>query len=126
MTAVYGLSLAAATLVATMAALGLIDYLFRLQDSGLRIIASLFTLGTLRVDFLSSCLQGAGGLRFGDVDLARRVQRQFPNLEDRLVSAVEFFHAVGRRSDRRLGRISSGGRGPNGRRGQAVRFRRRA
>ena len=44
MVAVYGLSVVAAALLGTMAALGLIDYLLRFQDRGLRIIASLLTL----------------------------------------------------------------------------------
>ncbi len=47
MVAVYGLSVVAAALLGTMAALGLIDYLLRFQDRGLRIIASLLVLGVL-------------------------------------------------------------------------------
>ncbi len=45
MAAVYGLSILAAMVLGTIAALGLIDYLLRLQDRGLRIIASLLLLG---------------------------------------------------------------------------------
>ena len=33
-------------------------------------------------------------MRIGDADLALRVQRRFPDLDDRLLSAVEFLHAA--------------------------------
>jgi len=93
MAAVYGLSMAAAALLAALAVLGLTDYLLRFQDRGLRIIASLVVLGIF----------GWAGYRYvfsvwlkrlRDVDLALLVQRQFPRLGDRLVSAVEFLHVA--------------------------------
>ncbi len=91
--AVYGLSIATAALVATMAVLGLTDYLLRFQDRGLRIIASLVMLGMLGGTCYRYVL-AAWLKRLCDVDLAVLVERQFPSLGDRLVSAVEFLHVA--------------------------------
>ena len=93
MAAVYGLSVVAAALLGTMAALGLIDYLLRFQDRGLRIIASLLMLGVFAWTFYRYVFR-ALSVRIGDADLALRVQRRFPDLDDRLLSAVEFLHAA--------------------------------
>ena len=93
MAAVYGLSVVAAALLGTMAALGLIDYLLRFQDRGLRIIASLVMLGAFGWTFYRYVFT-ALLVRLGDADLALRVQRRFPDLDDRLLSAVEFLHAA--------------------------------
>ena len=85
----YALSWVGGGVVATVVVLGLADYVFRFQDPGLRLMASLSWLGVL----------GWTGYRFmyrgltaclSDVDLARRLQRQFPQLGDSLASAVEF------------------------------------
>ncbi len=65
MAAVYGLSIATAALLATMAALGLMDYLLRFQDRGLRIIASLLVLGTLGLDLLPLRFCGLAGAPAG-------------------------------------------------------------
>lgn len=86
---VYGIGWAVATAVAAVVALGLIDYLIRFQDVGLRVICSLAALGALgwsayRFLYLPLVYQP------GDAELALRVQRRFPGLGDRLVSAVEF------------------------------------
>jgi hypothetical protein len=92
--AVYGLSIAAAVLLAATAALGLSDYLLRFQDRGLRIIASLALLGLLGWSFYRYVF-AAWFAPVRDADLARLVQRRFPSLGDRLLSAVEFLHADG-------------------------------
>ena len=87
--AVYGLSLVAAILLATVAVLGAIDCLLRLEDRGVRIIVSLSALAVLAWScrrFLASTLFA----RLPDADLARRVERSFPRLNDGLLSAVEF------------------------------------
>jgi hypothetical protein len=89
--AVYGASMLLAAVVGAIAALGLVDYLLRLQDRGLRIIASLVLLGV--TGWMSyRCLYGPLRARLPSIDLARRVQQRFPSLGDRLVSAVEFLH----------------------------------
>lgn len=86
---VYGLGWSLGTGLAVVLMLGLADYLLRLQDPGIRVLASLAVLAVL----------GWAGYRFlyrvcmvplGDVDLACRVQRRFPVLADDLASAVEF------------------------------------
>ncbi len=87
--AAYGLSLVAAVVLCTIAALGSVDYLLHFQDRGLRIIASLAALGVLgwaSYRFLHPTLFA----RLPDVELARRVERSFPNLRNRLQSAIEF------------------------------------
>jgi len=91
------LTLRAVSLVLAVAlgaglALGVVDYGFRFQDRGLRVMcwlaltgAAAWAGGRQLVTLL--------GLRFRDVDLAYRVQRRFPALGDRLASAVEFLDA---------------------------------
>ena len=66
---------------------------------------------------------GLARRRLGDVDLALRVQRQFPVLDDRLVSAVEFLHTAGRRSGGRLASRSAARSSPRRRpRAEDARF----
>ncbi len=87
--AVYGLSWVLAAVLGAVVVLGVIDYLVRLQDPGLRVICSLVLLGVLGwtcYRFLYLALM----VRLRDVDLAFKVQRRFPALGDRLLSAVEF------------------------------------
>jgi hypothetical protein len=93
MAMIYGLTVVAAVLLGTVAALGLVDYLLRFQDRGLRIIASLAALavcGWTAYRYVFKVM----ATRLGDVGLAMRIQRRFPELKDRLVSAVEFLHAA--------------------------------
>ncbi len=85
----YGLGWAVAAIVGTVVALGLTDYLLRLQDPGLRVLCSLAIVGVAagtgyRFLYEPLCV------RLRDIDLALQVQKRFPVLEDRLVSAVEF------------------------------------
>ena len=93
MTVLRGLFIAATALLAAVVLVGMIDYLFRLQDRGLRIIASLTVLavcGWAVYRHVITVLR----LHLGDVELARRVQRRFPFLGDQLVTAVEFLHTA--------------------------------
>jgi len=85
----HGACWVAAAVLATVTVLGSADYLIRFQDRGIRVICSLLVFGALgwtcyRFLYLPSIFH----LR--DVDLAARVQRRFPELDDRLVSSVEF------------------------------------
>lgn len=87
--ALHGVSWIVACVLGTVIVLGLTDYLIRFQDPGLRAICSLLVLGALgwtcyRYLYLPLFV------RLSDVDLALRLQRRFPALEDRLVSSVEF------------------------------------
>ena len=93
MATLYGLSIATAALLATTAALGLTDYLLRFQDRGLRILALLLVLGTLGWTFYRHVF-AVWLARLRDVDLALLVERRFPSLGDRLLSAVEFLHVA--------------------------------
>lgn len=91
MAAVYGLSLLAAALLGAMASLGLVDYLLRFQDRGLRIIASVVMLGVFAWTF-HRYVRTTLFVRLRDADLARQVQRRFSGLDDRLASAIDFLH----------------------------------
>ena len=87
--AVYGLCWIVAVVLGAVIVLGVADYLIGFQDPGLRVICSLLVLGA----FGWTCyryLYLPLFVRLSEVDLALRLQRRFPALEDRLVSAVEF------------------------------------
>ena len=86
---IYGLSTVVATVLGALIVLGLGDYLIRFQDRGIRVMCWLALLGVLAWSCLR-CLARPLAHRFGDVDLALRLQERFPVLGDRLVSAVEF------------------------------------
>ena len=87
--AVYGLSIVAAILLATVAVLGSIDCLLRLEDRGLRIIASLARWPCWRgVAAASSARPCSRGCRTPIWPCA--FKRRFPRLNDGLLSAVEF------------------------------------
>ncbi|MBW3597595.1 MAG: hypothetical protein KY475_10005 [Planctomycetes bacterium] len=75
---------AAAILVA-----GLADYLVRYQDRGVRIIVSLLVLAAA-VWSVRKFLAPAARYRPSEVDVARRIERRFPQLRDRLSSSVAF------------------------------------
>ncbi len=93
MAVLRGLFIAATILLAVVVVAGLFDYLFRLQDRGLRIIASLAVLGVCGWAIYRYVL-AVFRVRFAEIELARRVQRQFPSLGDQLVTAVEFLHTA--------------------------------
>ena len=77
MAAVHGFSLVVAIVLGVMAALGLVDYLFRFQDRGLRVIASIAAVAAFGWAFYR-CILRILLIRVGDVELALRVQRRFP------------------------------------------------
>lgn len=85
----YGLGWLLAALVSAVVVLGLLDYLIRFEDPGLRVLCTLSV----------ACAAAAGVWRFlyrplarrwRDVEMARRVERRFPALGDQLSTAVEF------------------------------------
>jgi hypothetical protein len=85
----HGLSWLLATVLATAVTLGLIDYAVRFQQRGPRLASSLLACGVL----LWTCYRYVylpARARLRDTDLALRLQRRFPDLDDRLLSAVEF------------------------------------
>ena len=69
--------------------LGLGDYLIRFQDRGLRVLCWLGLLGGVGWTCYRSLLLPLAA-PLGDIELARRLERHFPALGDRLLSAVEF------------------------------------
>jgi len=86
---VYGLSRWIATAVGSLVVLGAIDYVFRFRDRGIRVMLS----GALLVAVGWACcrwLYGPAMARLGQLELARRVGRRFPELGDDLPGAVEF------------------------------------
>ncbi len=78
-----------AAVVGVAVVLGMVDYLVRLQDAGLRILGSLVLVAVFGWTCYWHLLRRLA-LKLRDVDLARRVQARFPQLGDRLASAVEF------------------------------------
>jgi hypothetical protein len=93
---VYGLSWVTAAGMSGMIGLGLIDYLVRFEDRGLRVMASGALLAVLGWAVFRGLVR-PWLVRPGDVDLARRLDRCFPVFSDRLASAVDFLH--GREDD---------------------------
>ena len=88
---IYGASWVAGSLVATLVVLGLADYLIHFHDPGIRALATLavvLAVGWTSYRYLYPALAG----RLGDVEVAQRIERRFPGLQDRLASAVEFLH----------------------------------
>ncbi len=87
--AAYGIGWLVAASMGAALLLGLADYALRIEDRGLRVLATALWLG----------ISGATAWRFlyvplrvplGDVDLARQLQHRFPALGDHLASAMEF------------------------------------
>src|SRR5687768_15516188 len=83
--AIHGLCRLVSVAIGAALALGAIDYLLRIQDTGLRIIFSVLLLaavGWAAGRFLIRPLRK----RFREVEVAQRIERRFPQLEDRLSS----------------------------------------
>jgi len=75
--------------VAVVLVLGLVDYVLRFQDPGIRVLCSLAVLGVLGWTSYRYLILGLNA-GLPDVALARRLQQRFPKLGDGLASAVEF------------------------------------
>ena len=85
----YGAAWVAGCLVLAVAALGLADYLIRFEDRGIRMICSFMVLnviGWVSVRYLWPAVRA----RYSDVELALRIERRFPQLNDRLASTIQF------------------------------------
>lgn len=88
----YGLSVTFLVLLGAIVSMGLLDYLFRFEDRGLRIMASAFVVAAWLWAFYRYVLS-MFWMPLSDAALARRVECCFPSLGDRLQSAVELLHA---------------------------------
>ena len=119
MAAVYGLSVVAAILLATVAVLGRSTICCDSRTAACG-SSSRSCAGRAGVELLRRFLASTLFARLRDADLALRVERRFPRLNDRLLSADGVPAPVGRRSDGRLGRAPPGrdcprrGRNPSG------------
>src|SRR5687768_9170604 len=72
-----------AAVVAVAMALTLVDYLVRIQDTGVRIICTALLVATLIAAFIRFLVRPLRH-RLRDVEVAQRVERRFPQLDDRL------------------------------------------
>jgi hypothetical protein len=87
--ALYALGWTASLVTFSVLFLGLADYLIRFQDPGIRLMCSL----AIVLVFAWACYRfWILGLRrrLGDVEIARRIERRFPALTDRLASTIQF------------------------------------
>jgi Domain of unknown function (DUF4175) len=87
----YALCWFLSALVAAVGLLALADYLVRFDDRGIRAMCSLAALAAA-VLAARRYLWGAAMRRYGDIDVALRIERRFPALRDRLASAVQFLN----------------------------------
>ncbi|MBX3412654.1 MAG: hypothetical protein KF708_08200 [Pirellulales bacterium] len=87
--ALFGAGRVVAFVVAAVVAVGLLDYLVRFEDRGLRIMSSLFVAALVLWTVYHYLLRGLL-TRLDDVDVALRIERRYPHLNDRLASAVQF------------------------------------
>lgn len=84
-----GVARFATVVVSAMLLAGLIDYTWRISDTGVRVILSLSVLGVIgwaAHQFLRAALR----FRISDVAIARRIERHYPDFGDRLSSTMEF------------------------------------
>lgn len=100
---VYGLGWISASVVGVALVLGFTDYLIRFQDQGIRVIFSLLTLATLGWTSYRYLFRPLSR-RLRDVDVAQRIERCFPQLGERLSSAIEFLKQP--ENDRQAGSAS--------------------
>ena len=83
----FGLSRLSSAFVAVLLAWGVADYLLRFQDRGVRIIGSIAALAVL-VWAVYRCQQTVRRARFRDLDVALRIERRFPELQEDRKSVV--------------------------------------
>jgi hypothetical protein len=86
---VYGLAWLLIGFLGGALLLGFADYLIRFEDRGVRVMATLALLCMLAWT-IYRYLWPVISLRMSEVAIARRVERRFPQLSDRLSSAIDF------------------------------------
>ncbi len=85
----YALCWTVAWVGAVLVVLGCADYLIRFQDPGIRLLCSLAVLGVLGWT-THRYAYPALARSLGDVQIARRIERDYPVLTDRLASTLLF------------------------------------
>lgn len=96
----HGVSWVAIVAILALFVLGGSDWLIRFEDRGIRIIGTLIAAGLVGWA-LYRFLWPALAARLSDLELALRVERRFPQLNDRLASGVQFLSQA--EADRRAG-----------------------
>src|SRR5690606_13722612 len=85
----HGLSWVVAVVLLTILAVGLSDWLFRFEDPGIRLMATgsvVVAGGWAIARYLWTALKQ----RYDDVAVALRIEKRFPELNDRLASTLQF------------------------------------
>jgi hypothetical protein len=85
----YALGWTVASIGAAVLVLGLADYWIRFHDPGIRLMASLAIVAVAAWS-LYRFWYAIATYRLGDVQIARRIERYYPELTDRLASTIEF------------------------------------
>ena len=85
----WALSRVLACAFAAIIVLGLADYWIRFADHGVRTLASLLVVGIIVWAYVRYVLP-AWRRRSTPLEMARHVERQYPSLDDRLASSLEF------------------------------------
>src|SRR5689334_18266547 len=89
----YGLGCAAAATAAACALLALGDYLFRYEETGVRLLstaAALAAFGFAVYKFFAPLATA----KISDIFVARQMERRFPELRERLAGAVAFLQTA--------------------------------
>ena len=87
----YGAAWVAGCVVSATILVGVVDFLLRFRDPGMRLFCTLTVVG-LFVWAIQRYLYRAFTIPWHDAELARRLGRIFPALGDAFPSAVEFLH----------------------------------
>lgn len=85
----YALGWTVCLVVSVVLLLSIADYWIRFQDPGIRLMCSLAVVGMLAWACYRYWLTG-WSQPLDDVQVAQRIERRFPQLSDRLTSAIEF------------------------------------
>jgi uncharacterized protein DUF4175 len=89
--ALYGVAWVVGCVLGAVILTGLVDYLLRFRDPGIRLFCTLTIVG-LAVWAVRRYLVQILSIPWHDADLARRLGHIFPALGDALPSAIEFLH----------------------------------
>ena len=89
--ALYGIAWVVGCVLAAVILTGLIDYVLRFRDPGIRLFCTSIIIG-MAVWAVRRYLVQILSIPWHDADLARRLGHVFPALGDALPSAIEFLH----------------------------------